>query len=112
MCGGSRQDIACDGGRPAIINLPYYLKVLNWRLSSDSDGYLERNLAMLLKSVKVVALLRVCVIIDMAIVMPTRWLAGFTQDLAGYDFGVVDMGTVIDLMESAFLEVTEDGKSS
>ena len=48
----------------------------------------------------------------MAIVMPTRWLAGITQDLAGYDFGVVDMGTVIDLMESAFLEVMEDGKSS
>ena len=41
--------------------------------------------------------------------MPTKWLAGNTQDLAEYDVGVTDMGTVVDLIESVFLEVMEDG---
>ncbi len=48
-------------------------------------------------------------ILHIAICIPTRWLAGKTQDLAGFQFGVRDMGRTVDLMEVAFekLDVME-----
>ena len=54
---------------------------------------------------------RVYVIIDMAIIMLLTWLAENTQDLAGYEFGRADMGAVVGLMASTFLEVMKDGNT-
>ena len=49
-------------------------------------------------------------IVHIAITLPTWWLAGSTEDLANFDFGVLDMGKVIDLLEKAMVAVVEDGK--
>ena len=56
-------------------------------------------------------MLRVLAIVHVALTMPTWQLAGKTQDLATYDWGVADMGLSVDLMEAAFLEVSEDGEN-
>ena len=57
-----------------------------------------------------VALLRVLSIIHIAISMPrTRFLAGNTKDLAAYNFGDYDMGTMLDLMEECFVAITDNG---
>ena len=55
-------------------------------------------------------MLRVLSIVHVAITLPTRWLAGKTQDLVKYDWSVADMGLCVDLMEKAFLQVAEDGE--
>ena len=93
---------------PALMNLPYYLEFLNWRLSGNSEGILERNIATLLESVEVVAMLRVLCIIHISVVMPMRWLAGKTQELGDHNFGVADMAECVDLMEKAFESVRDD----
>ena len=56
----------------------------------------------MLQSTKFVALLWVLSIIHIAICIPTRYLAGNTEDLAAYNFGYYDMGTMLDLMEECF----------
>jgi hypothetical protein len=56
----------------------------------------------MLRSVEVVSLLRVLSILHISICLPTRWLAGKSQDLAEYNFGYCDMGLALDLMETAF----------
>ena len=104
-CGGSRQDISTEGAVPVLMNLPYYLEFLNWRLSMKADGILERNLQTLLESVEVVGMLRVLSTIHTSIVMPMRWLSGNAQDLAEYDFGLADMARCADYMEEAFIEL-------
>ena len=55
-------------------------------------------------------MLRVLSIVHVAITLPTRWLAGKTQDLAKYDWGVAGMGVCVDLMEKAFQQVAKDGE--
>ena len=55
-------------------------------------------------------MLRVLTIIHVAVTVSTRWLAEKIQDLTKYDWGVADMGLSVDLMEAAFLEVSEDGE--
>ena len=47
---------------------------------------------------------------NIAICIPTRWLAGKTQELAEFRFGVRDMGRTVDLMEEAFEKIANDGE--
>ena len=49
--GGSRQDIGVEGAGPILMNIPYYLGFLVWRISSGGDGLLEKNLYHLFRSV-------------------------------------------------------------
>ena len=45
-CGGARQDIGVEGAIAVLMNLPYYLEFLHWRLSCGlkSDAILQRKL--------------------------------------------------------------------
>jgi hypothetical protein len=52
----------------------------------------------------------VLAILHIAICIPTRWLAGKTQELAGFQFGVRDMGQKVDLIEDAFGKIACDGE--
>jgi hypothetical protein len=63
----------------------------------------------MLRSAEVVAMLRVLSILHIAICVPTRWLAGKTHELKEYNFGYYDMGKALDLMETAFESVLNDG---
>ena len=93
------------------MNLPYYLQFLHWHLSIgiSSDGILQQTLFTLLCSTEVVALLQVLSILHIAICLPTRWLAGNAKDLGQYGFSYYDMGSVLDLMEDRFEEISSDG---
>ncbi len=61
-----------------------------------------KNLFIILQLVEMIALFQVLAILHIAICIPTRWLAGKTQELVGFQFGVRDMGRMVDLMEDAF----------
>ena len=110
-CGGARQDLGVEGSVAVIMNVPYYLEFLIWRMRcGHGNGILERNLYMLLRSVEMIAFLRVLSIMHISICMPLRWLAGHCGELSEYNFGVADMASVIDIMDAAFLQVLDDGE--
>ncbi len=101
--GGTRQDVGSEGAMAAFMNIPFFVEFLDWRLSCGTgDGILMKNLLIILQSVKMMVMFRVLSILHIAICIPTRWLAGKTQELAGFQFGVRDMGWTVDLMEEAF----------
>ena len=52
-CGGSRHDVGTKGAIPALVNTPYYLEFLIWRLNTGADGILETNLSTLLEFTEV-----------------------------------------------------------
>ena len=110
--GGLRQDMGIEGLPEVLMNFKYYFEFLNWRLSSGTskDKILIRKLYITLQSTEMVALLRVLSILHISICLPTRWLAGKTEDLADHDFGYFDMGRVLDLMEDAFIKIADDGE--
>ena len=59
-CGGSRKDIGVEGSIAVLMNVPYYLDFLIWRMRcGHGDFSIERNLFMLLRSSKMTYFLRV-----------------------------------------------------
>ena len=109
-CGGSRQDIGVEGAIAVIMNVPFYLEFLVWRMRCGHDGgILERNLFMMLRSIEVISLLQVLAILHILVCMPMRWLAGNCGDLAQYNFGVAEMASVVDIMDKAFGIIVHDG---
>jgi hypothetical protein len=92
------------------MNLQYYIEFLDWRLTcAVNDNLLQTSLYITLRSVEMVALLRVLSILHIAVCMPVRWLAGNTENLAQYDFGAVSMGRTLDMLEDAFIKISSDG---
>ena len=65
---------------------------------------------MTLQSVEFIAILWVLSILDISVCLQVRWLCGNAEDLGGYDFGVMDMGTVVDTLASAMEDVADNGK--
>ena len=59
-CGVSHQDIGLEIAIAVLMNVPYYLEFLIlWMRCGHGDGILERNLFMLLRSVEMIAFLRI-----------------------------------------------------
>jgi uncharacterized membrane protein len=110
-CGGARQDLCVEGAPAILMNLPYYLEFLNWRMAAvggKSDAILATKMWIMLRSSEVIALLRVLSILHIAICLPIRWLAGKCHELKEYDFGYYDMSTVLTCMESSFHEILDE----
>ena len=83
--GGTRQDVGSEGAMAAFMNIPFFVEFLDWRLSCGTgDGILMKYLFIILQSVEIIALFRVLSILHIAICIPTRWLAGKTQELAEF----------------------------
>ena len=80
------------------------------RLSVSHDNILQKSLFITLQSVEIIALLRVLSILHISVCLQTRWLSGNVEDLAKWDFGVLDMGDVVDTLEAAMEEIAGDGK--
>ena len=55
------------------------------------------------------ALARVCAIVYLSICIPTRWLAGNSQKLEKYNWSIQSMGKVVDILDIALDEITNDG---
>ncbi len=74
-----------------------------------SENILQDSLFLSLGSMQVIAMLRVASILHLAVVLPTRWLAGNTHKLADCKWGEKSMGRVIDLLHDAMLKVQSNG---
>ncbi len=85
VLGGTRQDVGSKGAMAAFMNIPFFVEFLDWQLSCGTgDGILMKNLFIILQSVEIIALFRVLSILHIPICIPTRWLAGKTQELAEF----------------------------
>ena len=71
---------------------------------------MEHNLFIIYRSVEYIALLRVLAILHTTIVLPLQWLAGNCEHLSKWEFGVLYMPDVVDLMDKAFAKIQRYGK--
>ncbi len=56
--GGSCQDLATECSCGALMNIPFCVEFLNWKLScGTSDSILMKNLCIVLQSVETIAML-------------------------------------------------------
>ena len=93
------------------MNVPYYLEFLIWRVGcGHGDGILERNLFMLLLSVKMIAFFRVLSILHITVCMTFRWISGNFGNLSQHNFGVADIAPVVDIVDKELYEVLIDGE--
>ena len=108
---GSRQDLAFDGSRALYLNRRYWVEFLDERLRVPSaSNILQECLYVLLTSVEMVASARIHSIINLAIVLPMRWLAGKTHTLAAFDWSERSMGRAVKLLEIALVKIGENAK--
>ena len=80
------------------------------RLSVSHDNILQKSLFITLQSVEIIALLWVLSILHISVCLQTHLLSGNVEDLAKWDFGVLDMGDDVDTLEAAMEEIAGDGK--
>ena len=67
-CGGSCQDISVESAIAVLMNVPYYLEILIWRMRcGHGDGILERNVFMLLLSIEMISFFRILSILHISV---------------------------------------------
>jgi len=111
---GSRQDLCTEGALPFYMNYEYYLEFLDHmlrkKIKDDKASILQLNLFVALSSEEMIALIRLLSIIHLSIVVPFRWLAGKTHELADHNWGPVSMGHVLDTLDKKLQEIQQDPK--
>jgi len=78
--------------------------------SNTKENILQTNMFIILRATEMIAQLRIASIICMAMVIPMRWLAGKTFELARRNWSKRSMGRAVDLMYNAFVQVESDGE--
>ena len=95
---GARQDIMYSSALAIYINRWLNVEFLDKCLSvtGKKNNILQRNLFVLLTSDEIVAQSRLLSIVYVSCMLPLRWLAGKTHELAKYKWGAYSMGLVLD----------------
>ena len=109
--GGDHQDSSFEGALPVYMGRKFFVQFLHEELcSSSNENILQTNMFIILRSTEMIAQLRIASIVFMAVVVPMRWLAGKTHELAHRNWLERSMGRAVDLMYNAFVEVESDGE--
>ena len=110
VLGGERQDVAFEACLGLATNRPDIVTFLIDRLASNkNDNILQMSLFTVLECVEMIAQVRVGAIFFLAVIVPMRWLAGHTHNLAHRNWGEVSMGRALDAVYVAFKKVALDG---
>ena len=89
----------------------FFVQFLHEELCSNTkENILQTNMFIILRSTEMIAQLRIASIVFMAVVVPMRWLAGKTHELANRNWSERLMGRALDLMYNAFVQVESDGE--
>jgi hypothetical protein len=107
VTGGSRQDSSFESALPIYDMLDEILEFLH-ECVLTSDNKLQRSMFIILSSMEYIAQLRVASILFLSVVVPMRWLAGKTHELAHRGWGERSMGRAIDLLHTAFTDILEE----
>ena len=96
---GTRNDAIMEGTCAVYYNRWLYIDYLiEMSKSTDSESLLLENLFIMLSSLDMIALTWTCAIVHFAFILPMRWLAGKTHELAKYNWLVASMGCVYDIL--------------
>ena len=107
---GTRNDAIMEGACAVYYNRWLYIDYLiEMSKSADSESLLLENLFIMLSSLEMIALTRSCAIVHFALILPMRWLAGKTHELAKYDWSVASMGRVYDILHEKLGIIMTDG---
>ena len=71
---------------------------------------LQKSIFLALRSVEFVAKIRVISILHIAVTLPHRYLSGCADKLAGDNFCVLDMNSIIDSVERVMEQVVANGE--
>ena len=104
------QAIGLEGCPAVYMNLHFLIPFFYNQLSVSDNNILHKSLFMMLQSVEIIALLLVLSILHISICLQTNWLSGNVEEIAEWDFGVLDMGDVVDTLKVAMEEIAGDGK--
>ena len=106
---GSRHDLSFMAAPAIYMNrwhcLTYALYLL--RIPKKQDNILLRNLIVIMTSVEMIAVSRLFSIMYISIILPMRWLAGKTPELAEYNWGPVSMGRALDTLHKTMKEISD-----
>ena len=96
------------------MNYEYYLEFLDMMLRRRTkDGkasILQKNLFVVLSSSEMIALTRLLSILHLSIVMPFRWLAGKTHELAHHNWSPLSMSRVLDTLDEKLATIKANPK--
>jgi hypothetical protein len=98
---GGRQDIASMAALAIYWNRNYCVDFLEemFVYSGKDDNILAGNLWSLLASTEMISVARLWSIFHLSIIMPIRWLAAKTHELAEHNWGYISMGRVLDKLK-------------
>ena len=91
------------------MNLCYLVPFFFDSLSISDENLLPRTLCMTLQSIEFIAPLHVLSILHNSVCWRTCWLSGNIGRLVKFDFGAMDMGLVVDLLEDAMEKIAGNG---
>ena len=110
VLGGARQDGSFEAALPLYAGRKFIIEYLHKTLcENDKDNILQHNMFIVLESVEIISMIRVAAIFFLSVVVPWRWLAGKTHELAHRQWGEKDMGVVCDIVYEKFKTIAEDG---
>ena len=68
-------------------------------LCINPDNLLQKSIFLALRSIEFIAILRVLSILHIAVTLPHRYLSGCADKLTDDNFCVLDMNSVVDIIE-------------
>ncbi len=77
--------------------------------SADSESLLLENSFIMLSSLEMIALTWTCALVQFAFILPMHWLAGKTHEIAKYDWLVVSMGYVYEILHEKLSIIKNEG---
>ena len=87
------------GADAIYMNRPLNVEFLDERLRvRGNENILQKNLFVVLSSLEMIAVSRMLSILNVAIIIPVKWLCGKTHKLAEHNWGAISMGCVVDIL--------------
>ena len=87
------------------MHTPCWIEFLDERLWTPEYDILQENIFIILSSLEMTALARLCDIIHITICLPTRWLAGSCHILSCYNCSVLSMGRMVDELKTLLEDI-------
>ena len=105
---GSHQYLDAKGTIEVYMNYSYWTEFLDYRIRTPGDNILQESIFIILSSLEMMVLARLCDIIHITICLPTCWLTGNCHILAYYNWCVSSMRRMVDELETSLETIEEE----
>ena len=106
---GSQQDLICMGSMAIFKNRVPNIEFLDDQLRICGNNHtLQKHIFIILSSVEMIATSRLFAILNIAVCMHVRWLAGNTHKLAHHNWGSSTIGRLFDILHTVLNNTLDD----